>query len=85
MGSTLRRRSRRWLPHAVAMVALLCALPSTASAAPSSYDRLANVSHTSLAGTGGSDTEEKFFRIIPAGKKGRRCLLRHLGIYRCRG
>lgn len=65
MGSTLRRRSRRWLPHAVAMVALLCALPSTASAAPSSYDRLANVSHTSLAGTGGLGLRLGTIQIVP--------------------
>lgn len=54
MGSHPRRRPRRWITPALVLAVVLAVLaPATASAAPSSYERLANVTHTSLAGSGG--------------------------------
>lgn len=52
MGSHQHRRLRRWLAPALVAGVAFAGVPATASAATSSYDRLANVTHTSLAGSG---------------------------------
>lgn len=52
MGSHPRRRLRRWIAPALVAMTALAAVPASASAAPSSYDRLANITPASV-GSGG--------------------------------
>lgn len=52
MGSHPRRRLRRRIAPALVAIAALAAVPASASAAPSSYDRLANITPASV-GSGG--------------------------------